>query len=494
MTEKKKIFNFAVKWARKFRNPRTTSNEIVCSMEMSDDCFALGFEMDQGHSFIRRYGRAWRKSSELKKIINEIEDISILGSAIHSKWRYFNHWADYTEDILDQENKEWFLLALGRLAVLAQGKVKKLRLVSNNLGFISPEDDGREAEQHITMNSGGMVWFSAYNYRFDRLNCSSSYEKTRNKSWKIKESVANQVLEDISKFFASDYDEMFACDAGDWTLELTNAEGIVFKYKGSSIYNPKIEEQNLSGLIREVLGMDDLFAFDGKARDRVERVSVDYRRVTKAEPRLRTAKTYTEKLVIDRESGTLEYIQQSDDSQISRKYRVGEKIEAILDDLDEDELFGEVEGNPKDVVKDPLESKNYTITVDFKDGPQKVISGTFDKRALPDNWEDFAKKVKDLIKLYGSGDLLNPALYDKVKRRAQEYVYCSVVFEGSYKRYYYIASDDINVGDYVLVPVGSDNHSSIAEVVKIENFEVSKVPLPIEKTKHVIRKCTKEGI
>lgn len=488
MTEKKKIFNFAVKWARKFRNPRTTSNEIVCSMEMSDDCFALGFEMDQGHSFIRRYGRAWRKPSELKKIINEIEDISILGSAIHSKWRYFNHWADYTEDILDTENREWFLLALGRLAVLAQGKVKKLRLVSNNTCFCSVLDDmGKEIEQHITMNSDGMVWFSAYN-----LQLGASYKKGRSKSWKIKKDSAIMVLEKISMLFASEYNEMFVLDIGSWTLELTNTEGIVFKYKGSLICIPKIEKQNLSGLIREVLGMDDLFVFDGKARDRVERVSVDYSRMTKAEPRSRKTKTYTEKLVIDRESGTLEYIQQSDDSQISRKYRVGEKIEAILDDLDEDELFGEVEGNPKDVVKDPLESKNYTITVDFKDGPQKVISGTFDKRALPDNWEDFAKKVKDLIKLYGSGDLLNPALYDKVKRRAQEYVYCSVVFEGSYKRYYYIASDDINVGDYVLVPVGSDNRSSIAEVVKIENFEVARVPLPLEKTKHVIRKCTKE--
>lgn len=60
-----------------------------------------------------------------------------------------------------------------------------------------------------------------------------------------------------------------------------------------------------------------------------------------------------------------------------------------------------------------------------------------------------------------------------------------------YKSYYYIADDDsIEVGDYVVVPVGKDNHQSVAEVVKVEFFAEEDVPLPIEKTKHIIRKCT----
>lgn len=43
---------------------------------------------------------------------------------------------------------------------------------------------------------------------------------------------------------------------------------------------------------------------------------------------------------------------------------------------------------------------------------------------------------------------------------------------------------------YVVVPVGKDNHQSVAEVVKVEFFAEEDVPLPIEKTKHIIRKCT----
>lgn len=60
-----------------------------------------------------------------------------------------------------------------------------------------------------------------------------------------------------------------------------------------------------------------------------------------------------------------------------------------------------------------------------------------------------------------------------------------------FEDYYYIAYDDTNeVGDYVVVPVGKDNHHSIAEVVKIEYFAEESVPLPLEKTKHIIRICT----
>lgn len=40
------------------------------------------------------------------------------------------------------------------------------------------------------------------------------------------------------------------------------------------------------------------------------------------------------------------------------------------------------------------------------------------------------------------------------------------------------------------VPVGKDNRHSVAEVVKVEYFAEEDVPLPLDRTKHVIRKCT----
>lgn len=42
----------------------------------------------------------------------------------------------------------------------------------------------------------------------------------------------------------------------------------------------------------------------------------------------------------------------------------------------------------------------------------------------------------------------------------------------------------------MLVPAGADNHEVIVKVVKKEYFPEDGVPLPLDKTKHIIRKCT----
>ena len=62
-------------------------------------------------------------------------------------------------------------------------------------------------------------------------------------------------------------------------------------------------------------------------------------------------------------------------------------------------------------------------------------------------------------------------MYGKVRRCDNDIIYCSVEFEDGYKSYYYISDDDtIEVGDFVLVPAGKDNHEAVVEVVKKEYF------------------------
>ena len=91
------------------------------------------------------------------------------------------------------------------------------------------------------------------------------------------------------------------------------------------------------------------------------------------------------------------------------------------------------------------------------------------------------------------GEVLDPSVYGKAKRRKSEYIFCSVTFDEGYKSYYYLTDDDsIEVGDFVLVPAGKDNREVVVEVVNIEYFSEDNVPLPIEKTKRIIRKCMDE--
>lgn len=133
------------------------------------------------------------------------------------------------------------------------------------------------------------------------------------------------------------------------------------------------------------------------------------------------------------------------------------------------------------------------IRLTIKRPHKRSSQGSVDKNGLPDAFEEFADAVFDFIRFYGWGEILDPSVYGKVKRRTTDYIYCSVVFEEGQKSYYYLTEDDsIKIGDFVLVPAGKDNREVVVEVVNIEYFSEDNVPLPIEKTKRIIRKCMDE--
>ena len=134
MRNLKKVHDFAEKWLDKFRDQRINYVELV-NHYMADDCAALGFQMDCGRAFSEKYGGAASKCDELDKIIEDVTDIDLLGSAIYSQWRYFNHWAYDAASILEPENRSWFILALSRLAM---GKIPLSFLGSFKRSILSP--------------------------------------------------------------------------------------------------------------------------------------------------------------------------------------------------------------------------------------------------------------------------------------------------------------------------------------------------------------------
>ncbi len=114
------VHAFACKWIEKFRDPDMHYTELVDHW-MADDCQSLGFIMDCGKSFSEKYNiNASYNYNALREIIREINDIQLLGSAVYSQWRYFNHWAYSGDEILIPENRAWFLLALEHLKVLSE--------------------------------------------------------------------------------------------------------------------------------------------------------------------------------------------------------------------------------------------------------------------------------------------------------------------------------------------------------------------------------------
>ena len=84
-------------------------------------------------------------------------------------------------------------------------------------------------------------------------------------------------------------------------------------------------------------------------------------------------------------------------------------------------------------------------------------------------------------------------IYQKTRRRKSDLTFCNVVFESGGRTYCYLAdSDDYREGDFVIVPAGPDNHEAVACIVSIEYCSPQKPPFPLEKTKHILRKCEEE--
>ena len=115
----KGIHDFAVKYYWLYKNPQTT--EIEVEEGFAEQCFDFGFEMDCGNRFIEAYSTEALVSNEaLASIINGVNDIDLLASAIFSHWRYVTHWEDHSS-LLDDEHRKWFITAFERLAAITAG-------------------------------------------------------------------------------------------------------------------------------------------------------------------------------------------------------------------------------------------------------------------------------------------------------------------------------------------------------------------------------------
>lgn len=76
----------------------------------------FGFQMDCGNSYQERYGLSIDDAEGLRRNLEQVVDIQILGNAVFSQCRYITHWA------LGgcERELEWLHLALKRLEELAE--------------------------------------------------------------------------------------------------------------------------------------------------------------------------------------------------------------------------------------------------------------------------------------------------------------------------------------------------------------------------------------
>jgi len=369
---------------------------------------------------------------------------------------------------------------------------RKIRLISNNCGYGPRPDVGEEIEQRLTLRPDGQVWLSGYGY-----TDFGGMEQLRSTQFRVDAASSERIIRSICAHFAQEHFCEMVMDVGCWELEITSDDGGCYLYRGPLCEVTDAFFQETSGWIRETIGFD-LFAFDGNAaEDRVNRIEIEYQRVSKIKPPTPISEIaeyvvwdYREKYVIDRKSEEITYNRMiGSGCSVTTTYHVEEGIRDFLDDLDAVELFSTFPEEPKDVIVDPLEKRSYSITVDFAKAPQQKLTGDFDRDGLPNDWPSFAENLREFINFYMGSEALDPVVFKRPKRRTNSLIFCSVEFEEGGRTYYYLADEDIyEVGDRVLVPVRNEGHKEIVEIVEKEYFDESCTPFPLDRMKHIIRK------
>ena len=494
---KEKIHEFAKFYFDIFRDPKATNFQV--EEGFAEKCFALGFEMDSGNSFCEKYPKAFNDYSELDKIIEEIDDPQFLGTAIFSQWRYITHWS-YCSHPLDEQYRPWFITAFGRLVTITSednsppyvfyGNVKRVKFHSNNMGYGFLPREGTEVEQHLTITDDGRVWLTRYAISED-LNF-AKLTKTEQRQFKISSDKAKFLLDKYTKYFRDEYEISFATDVGSFEMQITDDEGKTAYFIGPLICEFEVDGYDLSQLTRDTVEDQTLFVFDNNEFERIERITIDHehkKKIVAADGQVVTWNP-TNHIVIDRKTDTIEYTYKiGTECDVTRKYHVAQGVSNFLDELEYQNLFVEFEEKELDAITPEDDEATYTATVDFLRGPSRIVAGRYDKQGLPIDWPEFIEDLYDFMSFYGFGEMFDEKQYGRTYRKMNDYIFLSVRFGEYGKTYYYLTEDDtIQVGDQVVVPVGSEGKERIVEVAKKEYYSSDRVPMPIEKVKSIVGK------
>ena len=114
---KRAIHLFADKWIKLLSQDQAASHDF--EFLFGEECTSLGFQMDCGVEFNKQCPGCFDlHTGSVKAVINDINDIDLLGSAVFCQWRYITHWSGMY--ILDQDTQNWFILLLKRMKELTK--------------------------------------------------------------------------------------------------------------------------------------------------------------------------------------------------------------------------------------------------------------------------------------------------------------------------------------------------------------------------------------
>lgn len=519
MNNIRKIHEFALEWLEKFKNPNVVYTKIIdCSFK--ENCEKLGFESEKYKVLAKKYGKDLKKYG-LENFENEIEYIDLLGCAILSNWKdlrieVLETKGDRREVII--KNRDWFISSFELLKEITEkilleledkdedqdiskkkNKIKKISISSQLTDFCPVCPVNSEDLQKVVIKSDGKVKISGYTYENEK----EISERTRKDKFKIGEATVNLIFEAFEDYFENEFDDVHTTGTGYWEVKITRENGKVEFYECSFLKNAR----KLSEFVRCMLEENNLMLLDGNFyMDRIEEITLSYSRMAEVpffDATEHIERKYSEYLTINGKTKTIEFSREFENgNKVYHKYEVGECIDILLSYFENNRVFERMELEEADLCSSismeeeidaglPVsEESYYSLTIYYENDKEKELGGIFDFIGLPDNYDEFINAVSDFLKIYNEGDIFDKKFYYKGKGCKGKYMFASVVFPGTVKSYYYLTEDEsIEVGDYVIVPVGPENERKIVQVVNIEYFEKYNAPYPVDKIKRIIKKC-----
>ena len=136
----------------------------------------------------------------------------------------------------------------------------KIIIKSNNISYGPMPAFNDEVEQHVKIYRDGRVQISRFVYGSG-----------------IKRHGYIKAADLISGYFKDhDQEEWFATDIGDFQITITMEDGTKIRRKGPLNQDFEIGDDDLNSIIRETLGVDNLFLFNGHSGQRYIYLSVKF--------------------------------------------------------------------------------------------------------------------------------------------------------------------------------------------------------------------------
>lgn len=151
---------------------------------------------------------------------------------------------------------------------------EKIVIKSNNISYGPMPAFNDEVEQHVKIYRDGRFQITRFVYGFGVKR--HGYVKAAKNIFMIPEEKAAWLLDLISGYFRDHDEEWFATDIGDFQITITMEDGTKIRRKGSLNQDFEIGDDDLNSIIRETLGVDDLFLFNGHSGQRYIYLSVKF--------------------------------------------------------------------------------------------------------------------------------------------------------------------------------------------------------------------------